>query len=310
MATVLITGGTGFIGSALCRHYLAKGQQVLVMTRDVPRAQQRLGPAVRAIARLEEIPPGSAPEVIFNLAGQNLASGRWNRARKRRFVESRVGVTRQVVDYINTLTDAPPVLINGSAVGYYGARGDSRLDERSSAGDEYQSRLCQAWEEAAVMAEAAGARVCLMRSGAVLGPDGGPLAGLLPPFRLGLGGYLGDGRQWLSWVHIDDWIALAQHLIDNPALRGPFNATSPHPQTNRDFAKTLGRVLNRPAWIRIPAWLVRLSQGEMAHLFLTGQRVLPQRALDSGFQFRYPHLPDALADILGPRVRGRTSTTY
>lgn len=298
MASVLITGGTGFIGGALCRHYLSRNWQVVVLTREIARAQKRLGQAVRAVTSLQDIPPESAPEVIFNLAGQNLASGRWTRARKRRFVTSRVGVTQQVVEYINTLTDASPVLISGSAVGYYGARGASRLDERASAGDEYQSRLCQAWEEAAHVAETAGTRVCLMRSGAVLGPDGGPLAGLLPAFRRGLGGYLGDGRQWLSWIHIDDWIALAQHLIDNPKLHGPFNATSPHPQTNRDFAKTLGRVLNRPAWLRVPGWLVRLSQGEMAHLFLTGQRVLPQRALDSGFQFRYPHLSDALADIL------------
>ncbi len=298
MASVLITGGSGFIGSALCRYYLGKGEPVFVLTRNIARAHHRLGQAVRAVANLQDIPSESAPEVIFNLAGQNLASGRWTRARKRRFVTSRVGVTQQIVEYINTLTDTSPVLISGSAVGYYGSRGATRLDERSSAGEEYQARLCQAWEEAARVAEDAGTRVCLMRSGAVLGPGGGPLAGLLPTFRRGLGGYLGDGRQWLSWIHIDDWIALAQHLIDNPKLHGPFNATSPYPQTNRDFAKTLGRVLNRPVWLRIPGCLVRLSQGEMAHLFLTGQRVLPQRALDSGFQFRYPHLNDALADII------------
>ncbi|MCO6439832.1 MAG: NAD-dependent epimerase/dehydratase family protein, partial [Nitrococcus mobilis] len=191
MGTVLITGGTGFIGSALCRYYLAKGQPVFVLTRDIARAQHRLGQTVRAVANLQDIPPESAPAVIFNLAGQNLASGRWTRTRKRRFVESRVGVTQQVVEYINTLTDAAPVLISGSAVGYYGARGATRLDERASAGDEYQSRLCQTWEQVARAAEAAGTRVCLMRSGAVLGPAGGPLAGLLPAFRRGLGGYLG-----------------------------------------------------------------------------------------------------------------------
>lgn len=299
MPTVLITGGTGFIGSALCRHYLRGGWRVFVLTRDAARARRRLGSAVQAVINLRDIPVDSAPEVIFNLAGQNLASGRWTPALKQRLVESRVGVTHRVVEYINTLTEAAPVLISGSAVGYYGARGETQLDEQASAGEEYQSRLCQSWEKAALTAEAAGTRVCLLRSGAVLGPGGGPLADLLPLFRRGLGGYLGDGRQWLSWIHIDDWIALAQHLIDHPTLRGPFNATSPYPQTNRDFAKTLGQVLNRPAWIRVPGWLVRLGRGEMAHLFLTGQRVLPQRALDSGFQFRYPHLANALADILG-----------
>lgn len=298
MATVLITGGTGFIGGALCRHYLGRGWQVFVLTRDAARAQHRLGNAVQAVANLQDIPVDSAPEVIFNLAGQNLASGRWNRALKQRFVASRVGVTRRVVEYINTLPATSPVLISGSAVGYYGARGDTWLDEQASAGNEYQSQLCQTWENTALAAEAAGARVCLMRSGAVLGPNGGPLAGLLPAFRRGLGAYLGNGQQWLSWIHIDDWIALVQHLIDNPPLRGPFNATSPHPQTNREFAETLGQTLNRPIRLRIPGWLIWLSQGEMAHLFLTGQRVFPQQALDSGFQFRHPHLSDALADIL------------
>lgn len=303
MATVLITGGTGFIGSALCRYYIDRGWQVLVLTRDVARAQRRLGHAVQAVVSLKDIPAKSAPEVIFNLAGQNLASGRWTRARKRRFIESRVGVTYRVVEYIDALTGASPILISGSAVGYYGARGEIRLDEQASAGDEYQSRLCQAWEQAARAAEASGTRVCLMRSGAVIGPHGGPLAGLLPAFRRGLGGYLGNGRQWLSWIHIDDWVALAQHLIDNPLLHGPFNATSPYPQTNRDFAQSLGQALNRPARLRIPGWLVRLSQGEMAHLFLTGQRVFPQRAVGSGFQFRYPHLAGALADILNRQRR-------
>lgn len=300
MATVLITGGTGFIGSALCQHYLGRGWQVYVLTRDAARAQHRLGSGVRAVVNLEDIPTDSAPEVVFNLAGQNLASGRWNRALKQRFVASRVGVTRRVVEYLNTLSTVSPVLINGSAVGYYGARDDSWLDEQANAGNEYQSQLCQAWEETALAAETARTRVCLMRSGAVLGPDGGPLAGLLPAFRRGLGAHLGSGRQWLSWIHIDDWIALAQHLIDHPPLRGPFNATTPYPQTNRDFAKTLGQTLNRPARLWIPGWLVWLSQGEMAHLFLTGQRVFPQRALDSGFQFRHPHLTEALTSILGP----------
>lgn len=298
MANVLITGGTGFIGRALCRHFLDRGWQVSVLTRGVARAQSRLGSGIHAVERLRDLPAESAPDVIFNLAGQNLASGRWSQALKRRFIESRVGVTHQVVAYINSLTDAFPLLISGSAVGYYGARGNERLDEQSAPGDEYQSQLCQAWEEAALTAEASGTRVCLMRSGAVLGPGGGPLAGLLPAFRHGLGGYLGDGRQWLSWIHIDDWIALAMHLIDHPTLHGPFNATSPHPQTNRDFAIQLGQALHRPAHLHIPGWLVRLSQGEMAHLFLTGQRVFPTRALESGFRFLHPHLSEALAHVL------------
>ena len=160
--------------------------------------------------------------------------------------------------------------------------------------------MCRAWEQAALRAKSLGVRVCIMRSGAVLGPDGGPLAGLVSLFRSGLGSYAGDGRQWLSWIHIRDWIDLACYLIGNRTLSGPFNATSPHPQRNREFAETLGRVLERPVWGGVPEWLMHLLYGEMARLYCTGQRVLPQRALDQGFQFRYPKLQDALHSILQP----------
>lgn len=298
---VLVTGGTGFIGGALCRHYTDKGEAVTVLTRDARRARDRLGDRVHAVETLRDLSAERAPEVVFNLAGQNLGSGRWTHALKRRLISSRVAVTEHVVDYIAGAATRPAVLISGSAVGYYGARGDTRLDEDAAPGNEFQSRLCEAWEAAALKAADHGTRVCLMRSGAVMGPGGGPLAGLLPQFRYGLGGYAGDGRQWLSWIHIDDWIGLAEHLIRDPALEGPFNATSPGPETNREFARKLGRVLSRPAWLRVPAWLVYLKQGEMARLFVTGQRVLPKRALESGYGFRFPELTDALGDILSQR---------
>lgn len=297
MAYVLITGGTGFIGSALCRHYADKGWRVNVLTRDAARAKARLGSRVQALNTLVDLPAARAPEVIFNLAGQNLASGRWTESFKRRLVDSRVNVTRHVVEYIRN-APRPTVLVSGSAVGYYGARGDTRLDENAPPVDEFQSQLCQAWETAALVAETYGARVCLMRSGAVLGPGGGPLAGLLPAFRLGLGAYVGDGRQWLSWIHLCDWIGLVERLVADPALHGPFNATSPYPETNRDFARKLGSVLGRPARLRVPGWVLRSAKGEMAHLLLTGQRVFPKRALNSGYEFRFTELSEALSDIL------------
>lgn len=297
MADVLITGGTGFIGSALCRHYADKGWRVSVLTRDVARAQARLGGRIQALNTLADLPAARAPGVIFNLAGQNLGSGRWTESLKRRLIDSRVGVTQRVVAYIRN-APRPTVLISGSAVGYYGARGDARLDEDARPADEFQSQLCQAWENAALVAETFGARVCLMRSGAVLGTGGGPLAGLLPAFRLGLGAYVGDGRQWLSWIHLHDWIELAEHLVANPELRGPFNATSPYPETNRDFARKLGNVLGRPVRMRMPGWVLHAAKGEMAHLLLTGQQVLPKRVLDSGYEFRFAELSASLRDIL------------
>lgn len=296
---VLITGGTGFLGRALCRYYIEIGATVAVLTRDATRARQVLPPGVAIITEsLHSLSGSFEAGVIFNLAGRNLASARWNEARKQGFIDSRVDVTNAVVEYIAGCVRPPAVLVSGSAVGYYGARGDEKIDEQGEPADEFQSRLCRQWEQAALAAQKHGTRVCLMRSGAVLGPGGGPLAGLLPPFRLGLGGYLGDGNQWLSWIHIRDWVRLAVHLTANNTLSGAFNATSPRPETNRAFARQLAATLGRPAWLRIPGFMVRLQAGEMAHLLLTGQRVIPDRARASGFRFRYADLGRALADIL------------
>ena len=297
---VLVTGGTGFIGSAWCRRLLQAGERVDVLTRDRPRAERHFAGAVGAYESLAEIDPEQAPEVIVNLAGENLGSGRWNRARKRRFLRSRVGTTEDLVDYIAGAPRPPRLLISGSAVGYYGARGDARLSEGDPPGDEYQSELCRQWEAAAERARDHGVRVCLSRTGAVMGRGGGPLSGLVPQFCRYLGGFVGSGRQWISWIHIDDLLDSFQAFIDDDTLEGAFNNTAPEPVTNRDFARILGEVLGRPTPVWAPGWLLRLAMGEMAHLYLTGQRVIPQRHIERGVPYRYPDMRSALSELVGP----------
>jgi uncharacterized protein (TIGR01777 family) len=287
---VLITGGTGFIGRALARALLARGDAVTVLTRDPARAGGVLPRGAVAVAGL----PAEAPDAVVNLAGESLGPHRWTEARKQAFVDSRVGTTRKLVAWMRALPRRPAVLVSGSAVGWYGARGDAELGESDPPGDEYQSHLCRTWEEAAQAAEALGVRTCRIRIGIVLGPDGGALAQMKLPFSLGLGGWLGDGRQWMSWIHRDDLVALVLWLLDGAGRSGAYNATAPHPATNREFSKALAASLHRPALLPMPAPVVRLLVGGMAHLLLTGQKVLPRRALAEGFAFRHPELGPAL----------------
>lgn len=293
---ILITGGTGFIGSALCESMLADGWRVAVLTRDVERARRSLPESASAVSDCAEL--AAPPDAIVNLAGENLGAGRWNERRKREFVDSRLRVTEQVVDYIAGADHKPEVLVSGSAVGYYGPRGDEEIDEDESPGDEFQSRLCRDWEAAAKRAEEYGVRVCRIRIGVVLDAGGGALQQMLPPFKLGLGGPLGDGRQWMSWIHRLDLLRAIQFLIERGDCRGAYNATAPQTVTNGDFSKALGRALHRPAIARVPGPALRLAVGEMAHLLLTGQRVVPRRLQEAGFEFRFPRLGEALADIL------------
>jgi uncharacterized protein (TIGR01777 family) len=294
---VLVTGGTGFIGTALCARLRSLGHRVIVLTRDARRAGKRLQGKAEAIESLAALDPASAPDVIVNLAGENLARHRWNEYWKSEFVYSRVDVTQQLLKYIAVAQKKPKVLVSGSAVGFYGARGDEELTEFSPPGSEYQSELCRLWEQNAMQAEAYGVRVCLLRTGIVLDRGGGALKSMLLPFRLGLGGHLGDGRQWMSWIHLEDEIGIILHLINHADMSGPFNATAPNPETNRGFSKKLGAALHRPALIPMPPAAVKLLVGEMSQLLLTGQKVLPRRILDAGYQFRYRSLELAFGAI-------------
>ncbi|WP_347259774.1 TIGR01777 family oxidoreductase [Rudaea sp.] len=291
----LITGGSGFIGRALCRSLLADGHEAIVLTRDPQRARRRLPAQVALIERLRDAPNVDA---VVNLAGENLAERRWTEARKQALRESRLATTRNLVDWIGACKHNPRVLVSGSAVGWYGARGDEELAEDAAAGNDFAAQLCRDWEAEAAKATAFGVRVCRVRTGIVLDADGGALEKMLLPFRLGLGGPFGDGRQWMSWIAREDEVRLIRWLIDTESAQGAYNATAPMPVTNADFTRALGAALHRPAILPAPAFALRLMLGEMADLLLTGQRVIPARAQAQGFKFLRGDLAAALNAIL------------
>jgi len=291
----LITGGSGFIGSALCRSLIADGHRVTVLTRDIERARTRVPEAVFLIDRLDFAEDVGA---VVNLAGENLAGGRWTSARKHEFVGSRIGTTKRLLDWIERQERAPGVLVSGSAIGWYGPAGDEELDEDADAGNDFSAHLCRDWEAEAVKAEALGVRVCRLRTGIVLGTEGGALRKMLLPFRAGIGGRMGSGRQWMSWIARADIVALIRWLIDHDSARGAYNGTAPAAVTNAEFARTLGAALHRPTVLPTPAFALRLLFGEMADILLTGQRVVPKRATAEGFKFKYPELPSALSSVL------------
>lgn len=297
--TVLVTGGSGFIGRHFCLAALKKGLRVIVLSRDPEKARSRL-PGVRVIQSLSELAPDEHVHFIVNLAGEPLVSGRWNAARKQAFLDSRVGITDQLYDYFKQVKTPPEVVVSGSAVGYYGPHRDRVLDEAGKYNDSFSHRLCSAWEHSASRFELLGTRVCYLRTGIVLGLGEGALARMLPPFRLGLGGRLGSGSQWMPWVHIDDEVAMIFHCLKRSDLHGSVNAVSPNPVTNKQFTRALGKALHRPVVFPMPALVAKILFGEMAsELLLTGQRAVPRKLLESGYHFRFPELSLALSEILG-----------
>ncbi|OOE10391.1 TIGR01777 family oxidoreductase [Pseudomonas phenolilytica] len=295
---ILLTGGTGLIGRALCRHWTAQGHNLWVWSRTPQRVAQLCGPQVRGIGELREL-DSQALDAVVNLAGAPIADRPWTKARRALLWQSRVRLTEQLVTWLGQREPKPQVLISGSAVGWYGDGGEHTLTEDSQVvtGD-FASQLCGAWEETAREAESLGIRVVLVRTGLVLAADGGFLQRLLPPFRLGLGGRIGSGRQWMPWIHIDDQIGLIDFLLHQPQARGPYNACAPQPVRNADFARALGRALHRPALLPVPAAVLKLSLGELSGLLLGGQRALPARAQAEGFVFHFDSLDAALADLL------------
>jgi uncharacterized protein (TIGR01777 family) len=290
---IVVTGATGLIGQALCRALTGAGHAVVGVGRRpglVPApivTWDRVGEALRDA------------QGVVNLAGEPIAARRWTRAQKARILDSRVLATRALVEAMAAASARPGVLVSASAVGWYGPRGDEPLDETAGPGTDFVAEVCRAWEAEAERAAALGVRVVRLRIGIVLAPDGGALARMLIPFRAGLGGPFGTGRQWMSWVHRDDVVGLVLAALASEAWQGPVNATAPAPVTNRDFARTLGRVLGRPAVLPVPAIALRLALGEMASMLLTGQRVLPKAAQAHGYSFRYPELGAALAACVG-----------
>jgi hypothetical protein len=294
---VVVTGSSGLIGRSLVRYLTKSGRKVLRLVRERSMEGKDAAfwdPYSGTIdhAAMEGV------EAAVHLSGENIA-GRWNRGKKEEIRRSRVDTTRFICRSLGTLERPPTVLVSASAVGYYGDRGDEVLTEESLPGSGFLADLCRDWEEAARPAVEAGIRVVNMRIGLVLSPAGGALGRMLRPFRLGLGGRIGSGRQYWSWISIDDLVAAVLHAIETPSLVGPVNAVAPHAATNREFARTLGRVLSRPAFLPLPAPLARILMGEAAGpLLLASARVLPQRLLASGFRFRRPTLEEALRLLL------------
>jgi len=296
--TVLVTGATGFIGSRLVAALAAAGHQPIVLARD-PAKAARLAP-LRLVTSLDQIASDSRIDAIVNLAGEPIAERPWTAARRRRLLASRLRVTRAVVRLIARLERKPAVLVSGSAIGWYGLWQDEQLTEFDGGKACFTHRLCAAWERAALAAARHGVRVVRLRIGLVLGTEGGMLGRLLTPFELGLGGRIGRGRQWMSWIARDDLVRLIAHVIATPSLTGAVNATAPEPVTNATFTRALARALRRPALLPVPAMLLRRLAGDLAdELLIGGQRVLPDKAEASGFTFRHPTLSSALTAMLG-----------
>jgi len=297
----LVTGATGFVGHRL----LARLQQPLVLSRNAEKAQKDLAAfQVRAFAwePMEGPPPAVAFEsvdTIFHLAGDPVAEGRWTDQKKARIRDSRIIGTRNLVAGLRNLAVKPQTLVCASAVGYYGSRGDEELDETASPGSDFLAEVCVGWEREAARARELGIRVVSIRTGIVLGTGGGALAKMLTPFKLGIGSPLGNGRQYMPWVHIDDLVELMLLAAGNANLSGPVNGVAPHPVTNREFTKTLGHVLGRPTFMpAVPPIALKVLIGEFGQVLLDSQRAVPRAALNAGFAFRFPKLEPALREIL------------
>jgi uncharacterized protein (TIGR01777 family) len=303
----LITGATGLVG----KHLLGRLENSVVLSRNPDEARRRLG-KVEAHAWNPESGPAPAEairgvEAVFNLAGEPVFEGRWTDEKKRRIRDSRVVGTRNLVSALAALESRPKVLVSASAVGYYGDRGDEELDERSTVGDGFLAGVCVDWEREVMAAARLGIRVVCVRIGIVLAPGGGALAAMLTPFRMGIGGRLGSGRQWMPWVHIKDVTEMMLHASRNDAIRGPMNAVAPHPVINVDFTRALAHAVHRPALIPMPRLALRLALGEASDILIASQRVLPRVAEQSGYVFEHPDLEGALDDVMASMAQSSTA---
>ncbi len=302
---VALTGATGLIGTALLAALRDRDDEVTVLARDIERASERLGDDVQAVCWDPEAEPAPAAalagrDAVVHLAGEPIAQ-RWSERVKRAIADSRVAGTRNLVEGLGEL-DAevrPKVLVSSSAVGYYGARGAEPIDEEATAGADFLAQVCVAWESEAQAATTLGMRSVQVRTGVVLDRSGGALAKMLPPFRLGVGGPVAGGRQYVAWIHRDDLVGMVLASLDDARWSGPINATAPEPVSNRVLSHALGRVLRRPALLPVPGFALRALYGEMAEIVTTGVRAVPAKALVLGYQFKYPRLDQALRATLG-----------
>jgi uncharacterized protein len=298
---VAVTGSTGFIGSRVVERLQTEGHQVLLLVRNVPKAQQRF-PKAEVVSYT---PKASGPwqqsisgcDGVVNLAGEPIAN-RWTENSKKEILESRQLGTQKIVEAIAQANPKPSVLVNSSAVGYYGTSETAVFDETSSPGKDFLAKVCQAWEAEAEKVKASGTRLAILRTGIVLGPGGGVLARMMFPFQLFAGGPLGSGNQWVSWVHREDLVNLILKALTDPAMAGVFNATAPNPARMSELCQILGQIINRPSWLPVPDFALALLLGEAAQVVLEGQHVQPKNALSKGFDFQYPTLKAALQQIL------------
>ncbi len=298
---VFITGGTGFLGSSLTGSLLGAGHTVTILTRS---SKNRKSPPGVTFVEGNPLTSGSwqkevgRNECIINLAGASIFC-RWNAANKKAIRDSRILTTRNLVDGITAQPDRKITLLNGSAVGYYGFRNGEELDESGTPGNDFLAQVVQEWESEALRAAQSGARVVLCRIGVILGKDGGALSRMLSVFKLGLGSPLGTGGQWFSWIGLHDLANIFLFLMENEAISGPVNCTSPHPVTNKEMTRALGEALHRPVFLpAVPAFLIKALMGEFSNVFLKGQKVIPDKLLQSGFSFQSPFINETLADLV------------
>lgn len=295
---VLITGGGGFIGKSLTKELRNSGHNVIITTRRKTDSKDKLtwNPP-------DLIPTDSLTNIdaVINLAGESIASGRWTTARKERLISSRIDTTRALVESIKNADPGPKVFISASAIGYYGPHRDEFITEDSPPASDFLADLCVKWEAEALKAKELGLRVVLIRTGGVLESDGGALPPMTIPFKFFLGGPVGNGKQWFSWIHMDDETGIIRYALENEAVSGPVNATAPNPVTNKELSSAIGRVLSRPSWLTVPGFIVKLTLGELGDMLLTGQRVLPEKMLKAGYKFKYTDIDLALRTIFSKK---------
>ena len=300
---IIVSGGSGLIGRALVASLAGDGHRAVVLSRrperlrDLPAGASAAAWDARSADRLAPLVSGA--DAVVHLAGESIADGRWSDERKRRIRDSRVDSSAAVAEAIAAAEARPAVLLQASAVGFYGDRGDEKLTEESASGDDFLAEICREWEDASAAVEAHGVRRAVLRTGVVLAAEGGALPKMMLPFRLFAGGPVGGGGQYMPWIHLADEVGAIRFLLDNPGASGPFNLTAPEPLTNREFSRVLGRVLRRPSLLPAPAFALKLALGEMSKIVLEGQRALPHRLREAGYRFRFPDAEAALRDLVG-----------
>ncbi len=291
----LISGGTGFIGSALCDHLSEQGHQIVVKTRK----PESIAGNMIGIDDLNQLATDTRFDVVINLTGEPIANKRWTKKQKQKIVDSRINTTKELIEFLKNIQNKPALFISGSAIGYYGLGIGEVSNEKCSGDKSFSSQLCRQWEGTALQAESLGIRTCLLRTGIVLGHNGGVLNKMLFPFKMGLGGRMGTGEQWMSWIHIDDMIRIIDYCIEHDDIKGPINCTAPCPVTNQVFTKELAKCLGKPAFLPIPAIAIKLLMGEMGNeLLLNGNKVLPAKLEQLGFKFKFERLENAFSALL------------